>query len=88
MRSVAPRVEGCPEVTLAEDQHEYAVLTAAVVTYADGQQAMMTRWRLDDAERAKIAAGEDFYLLLLGRAMQPVAPFVGPPFPTTSEVES
>jgi len=80
MRPVAPRV-GCPEVTMAEDQHEYMPVTVAVVTYEDGDQAVMTRWRLDDDERAKIAAGEDLYLTLLtfGQPMQPITLEVGPP---------
>lgn len=80
MRPVAPRV-GLPEVTLAEDQHEYLALTACPVIFSDGTSAMLTRWRLDDAERAKIAAGEDLYLcaLTFGGPVQPVALTVGAP---------
>lgn len=80
MRTVAPRV-GLPEIMLAEEQHEYLPCTAAVVTYDDGSVGLMTRWRLDDGERAKIAAGEDLYLSLLtfGRPMQPITLEVGRP---------
>lgn len=79
-RPVAPRV-GCPEVMLAEEQAEYLTCCVALVEYADGTTGTMTRWRLDDAERAKLAAGEDLYLSLLtfGQPMQPVTLIVGRP---------
>lgn len=80
MRPVAPRV-GLPEVTLAEEQAEYAPVTVAVVTYEDGTQGLMTRWRPTEDERALIAAGADLYLTLLtfGRPMQPIHLKVGRP---------
>ena len=72
-RAVAPRV-GCPEQMLAEEQTNYLTLCVAFVEYADGNVGTMTRWKLDDDERAKIAVGEDVYLSLLtfGQPMQPV----------------
>lgn len=81
MRSVAPRI-GYPEVTLAEDQHEFYALTAALVPYEDGTVGVATRWRLSDDERSAIAGGEDVFLILQtadGRP-QPVAISVGNPF--------
>ena len=79
-RAVAPRV-GCPEETIAEEQHEYMPLTVALVEYNDGATGLMTRWRFSDVERDKIAAGEDLYLSILtfGQAMQPIALIVGRP---------
>ncbi len=79
-RAVAPRV-GCPEETLAEEQAEYLPLTVAFVEYADGTRGTMTRWRLDDAERAKLADGADLYLTLLtfGQPMQPIQLIIGRP---------
>lgn len=80
MRPVAPRV-GLPEVTIAEEQLQYSPLVASPVRYEDGTQTMLTRWRLDDEERAKIAAGEDLYIELLtfGGPMQPIAMRIGRP---------
>ncbi|MDI7267494.1 MAG: hypothetical protein QME96_05825 [Myxococcota bacterium] len=80
MRTVAPRV-GFPEIMLAENQPEYLTTCAAVITYDDGSVGVMTRWRLTDEERQRIAAGEDLYLTLLtfGRPMQPIMLEVGHP---------
>jgi hypothetical protein len=79
MRTVAPRLPGVDEVNVAEDQHAYLTLVAAVVPLPYGI-AMVTRWRLDDAERARIAAGEDIYLTLLTEgSMQPVRLDIGAP---------
>ena len=79
-RTVAPRV-GCPEVMLAEEQTEYLTCCVALVTYSDGTTGTMTRWKLDDEERAKIAAGEDIYLALMcfGQPMQPIQMIIGHP---------
>ena len=79
-RAIAPRV-GCPEIMLAEDQEEYLDVCVAVVPYSDGSTGIMTRWRLSDVERDKIAAGEDIYLSLLtfGRPMPPIILEIGRP---------
>lgn len=77
MRPVAPRI-GHPEITIAEDQEEFYAITGAIVTYGDGTRAVFTRWRLTEEERAKIAAGEDLYLSIMGR-MVPVKLCVGTP---------
>ena len=76
MRSVAPRT-GAPEVTIAEDQHEYKTLVGAKY---DDPPAMLTRWRLDDGERARIASGEDLYIgvLTFGGPFPPLNVQVGP----------
>lgn len=79
-RPIAPRV-GLPEVMLAEEQPEYLTVCVAMVTYTDGTQGIMTRWKLSDEEKAKIAAGEDIYLSLLtfGQPMQPITLEIGRP---------
>ena len=76
MRSVAPRT-GAPEVTIAEDQHQYKTLVGAQY---DDPPAMLTRWRLDDADRERVAAGEDIYLAVLtfGGPFPPLSIQVGP----------
>jgi hypothetical protein len=79
MRMVAPRT-GAPEVTIAEEQTDYSPLVAAVYEQ-DGQRILLTRWRLDDEERARIAAGEDLYLSVMtfNNPLQPVSLRVGAP---------
>lgn len=66
---------------LAEDQTEYKTLCAASVTFSDGAQAMVTRWRLTDEERARVAAGEDLFVTMLtfGKPLQPILPEIGRP---------
>lgn len=61
---VAPRT-GAEEITIAEDQLEYKPLVAARYQTPEGVPVLLTRWKLDDAERAKVAAGEDLYLSLM-----------------------
>lgn len=80
MRPVSPRV-GFPEVMVAEDQPEYFPLAAALIRYEDGTRAHLTRWTFSDEDRAKIAAGEDLYLVQLtaGGPMTPVSLEVGRP---------
>lgn len=74
MRPIAPRT-GAPEVTIAEEQPDYSPLVGAV--YAN--DVILTRWRMDDADRAKVAAGEDLYIALMtfGFPMQPMSVQVG-----------
>lgn len=78
---IAPRT-GAPEITVAENQGEYTDLVSAV--YGDnggaGPITLLSRWRLTDEERARIAAGEDLYVTLqtFGRPMQPIIVQVGP----------
>ena len=61
MRPIAPRIDGAVEITIAEDQHEYATITAAIVQHSDGDSTRVCRWTFTPEERAKIAAGEDIY---------------------------
>lgn len=84
MRMRAPRMGAFPEITIAEEQEEYAPLTAApvtFVTFSDGSKAVVSRWTFTDEERARIAAGDDLYVTLLtfGRRMQPISLTVGVP---------
>ena len=75
MRPIAPRT-GAPEVTVAEDQLEFQPLTVAMYDYQDGRCLLM-RWRLDEAERERVAAGEDLYLMIKGKGIPPVKLQVG-----------
>jgi len=78
VRPVSPDT-GAPEVTLAEEQLEYAALVAAVYTWPDGDTFVLTRWRFSDEERERIANGEDLYLNTIthGKPFQPVRLTVG-----------
>jgi hypothetical protein len=77
MRPVAPRI-GAPELTLAEEQHDYLPITAAVLQGPHGVE-VVTRWQLTPEDRARLLAGEDLYIRLLtfGQPMQPLAPAIG-----------
>jgi len=60
------------EIVLGKDQPQYVPLPAV---YLDSPaRPMITRWRLDDEERAAIAAGADVVLqqLTFGQPFQPV----------------
>jgi hypothetical protein len=80
VRPVAPRVGSLPEVTIAEDQHQFLTLVGAVTTYKNGS-GMLTRWRLTDEERERVVKGEDLYLELLtfGKPVQPIILSIGVP---------
>ena len=79
MRMVAPRT-GADEITIAEDQLEYRPLVAAVYQTPEGVPVLLTRWRLTDAERARVLAGDDLYLSVMtfGKPLQPLGMQVGP----------
>lgn len=61
MRPIAPRIEGADEITIAEDQHQYKTLTAAIVNYQNGERVRVCRYTLSNDERDRIANGEDLY---------------------------
>lgn len=86
MRPIRPKL-AAPQITIAEDQHEYLPVTAALVKHPEfpvrpSQQhnAIVIAFRPNDEERAKIAAGSDIYveLLTFGGPMQPIIVDVGP----------
>ena len=64
-------------VTYAKDQPQYQPLPVVRLHGAEGR--LISRWTLTDAERAKIAAGEDIYIEMLtfGGPLQPILPTVG-----------
>ena len=64
-------------VTFAKDQPQYRPLPVVRLHGSEGR--VISRWQLTPDERAKIAAGEDFYLeqLTFGSALQPILPTVG-----------
>lgn len=77
---VAPRT-GAPEIAIAEEQAQYLTLTAAVYgdNGANGPITVLTRWRMSDEDRSRIAAGEDVFLAVqtFGNPLQPVLMQVG-----------
>lgn len=79
MRMVAPRT-GAPEITLAENQEEYATLTVAVYQDRRGNELVLSRWRLEPDEIERLKNGEDLYVSLMtfGKPMQPIHVQVGP----------
>ncbi len=78
---IAPRT-GAPEITLAEEQHEYKPLTAAIYQNSQypGATVMLVRVTFTDEERALIFAGEDLYIsqLNFGHGFSPMTVEVGP----------
>lgn len=64
MRPIAPRLNhpAAEEVTVAEEQPEFATITMARVLYADGTVWMWGRWTFTKEERKRIANGEDVYV--------------------------
>lgn len=83
MRMTAPRT-GAPEIQLAESQHEYMELTAAV--YMAGEpfgdsKLFLTRWTFTPEERARIAKGEDIFvsqIIFPGHLFTPMNVYAGP----------
>lgn len=71
---------GQVEATYAENQKEYRPLPS-VTDRSKMENPVYTRWRLNDAEKAQIAAGEDIFLVIwtFGSPLQPVRLEVGPP---------
>lgn len=78
MRSIAPRLDGCDEITVAEEQEEYLPITVARIDpppgFPERGTILLTRWQLSDDERKRIAAGEDLYVgqLNFGGPMTPL----------------
>ena len=61
MRSVSPDIEGADEFDIAEDQLEFVSVRACLVEDQEGNVTRIIRYRLNDEERRKIAAGEDLF---------------------------
>jgi hypothetical protein len=61
MRSIDPDLPGADTFDIAEDQLQYMPVRACLVEFSDGVIARIIRYRLNDEERAKIAAGEDLF---------------------------
>lgn len=79
MRAVAPRIYGFPEVSLAEDQHEFRSIVAARVEYQAIGRGWVTRWRLSPEEMEAVGRGSDVYVEILGDTMAPVSVSIGVP---------
>jgi hypothetical protein len=62
MRPIAPRIHGADEITIAEEQPEYAPITAAIVRYESDPPQRVCRWTFTDEEREAIfLEGADIY---------------------------
>ena len=64
MHPIAPRT-GAEEITIAENQLEYRPLVGAVYHEANGTRVVITRWRANEDEKRKLAAGEDVTIAVL-----------------------
>lgn len=81
MRPIAPRIEGADEIDVAEDQHDYMQVVAAIVP-KEREDALLVgdlrtdtrvvQWTFSDEERQAIAAGADMYFATL--ANMPMMP--------------
>jgi hypothetical protein len=49
------------EITIAEDQLEYAPIVASILDCGDGNLQRVCRWTFTPEERQRIAVGEDMY---------------------------
>jgi hypothetical protein len=74
MRPIAPRLPGTEEQTYAEEQGEYLPITVALTEMFEGARYIIARYTLTDAERRRIAEGEDLYFgqLNFGGPMTPI----------------
>jgi hypothetical protein len=74
---ISPQIDA-PQVTVAEDQHEFRAITAAVVEHPQGMSHLLA-FRPNDEERARIFGGEDIYISLLtfGGPMQGILVMTG-----------
>lgn len=74
MKPVSPVIPGLEEyeTVIAKDQTQYLPLPAFVGSEPD--VPVMSRWRLTDEEREKVATGADIVLTLLtfGSSLQPI----------------
>lgn len=85
MRMIRPRLSA-PQRQIAEEQEEYATVTAALVVHPAwpagprGHNALVLAYKPTEEERLRLANGEAVYLCLLtfGGVMQPVMLDVGP----------
>lgn len=78
MKAISPVVPGNEEfeVVYAKDQPEYDPLPVLRT-----ENTLLTRWKLDDRERAHIAAGGDIFIGVMhfGGRLQPMCPMAVEP---------
>lgn len=78
MEPISPVVEGNQdmEVVYAKEQPEYNPLPVLRT-----EKALLSRWRLNDAERAHFANGGDLFICVLhfGGPLQPMMPIADTP---------
>lgn len=76
MEAVSPIIPGSEqfEVVYAKDQPEYHPLPVLRT-----ENTLVSRWRLTDQERERIAAGEDLFVCVMhfGQPLQPLLPVIG-----------
>jgi hypothetical protein len=85
MRTIAPKIDA-PVITIAEEQEEYKTVVAAQAKHplygcmlGRNHNSLVLAFRPTDAERRRLAAGEDIYvhLLTFGGPMTPIIVNVG-----------
>ena len=66
---------------MAEEQHEYMPLVAAIQPHTDGSASRVCRWTLTAEERARVARGEDVYFVTpAGIRLTPHSLHIGDPW--------
>jgi len=77
MRPISPNT-GAEERVFAEEQAEYAPMSYALYDGPEKTVRLLSRWRLSDEDRARVAMGDDLYICLLtyGRP-QPIIVQIG-----------
>lgn len=90
MKAISPVLPATPdqhEIILAKNQPQYHPLPVALVTYDDGVQSMISRYRLGWRERMKLLFTGDLWLeqLTFGAKLQPQRPTVNEPLTERSK---
>lgn len=80
MRPIAPRLVDVDERLIGEDNSvSRAIVVGEGVTDSD-RVCLITRWRLSDVERKRIARGEDLFLYITAVELPPAQLHVGSPY--------
>lgn len=77
MRPVAPRLVGLDEEAVGEESETYRTVTVAIGTTGLNRRCLITRWRLSDLDRARIAVGEDVFAYVTADTLPPIFLTVG-----------
>ena len=77
MRPVAPRLAAIEEITVGAESETYRPLTVGLAHNVGGHRCLITRWRLSDDDRAKIADGWDVFVYVTADNLPPIFLSVG-----------